>query len=292
MRGHNVGWKIAYRMWPVLSSCGIRKQINGERRPNACVSGVTDSYIHFGKCRRRKDYVGRWNVSSNIGKLPHLQVICADNHLWTNGPCSPNLFCGQNSYFPHTLRWKRCSGFEKPPVSDGIPLSIPSLVMWFNHLNAELNLICNLLVLLGDLTFMGPCIISIFQYTRISNKTQRYTVYLHVETALRVSGKHVEQFPHVNKLCNVASCWIYEYIRILLGAHHILHISRIRVILARVFVIATDLRHGRSYIFSNTVLWARMLRRTPFVQRLLPILGSLCSEALHNLNRTAARNVR
>jgi hypothetical protein len=35
---------------------------------------------------------------------------------------------------------------------------------------------------------MGPCIISIFQY--ISNKMQRYTVYLYVylETALHVSG--------------------------------------------------------------------------------------------------------
>jgi len=39
--------------------------------------------------------------------------------------------------------------------------------------------------------------------------------------------KHVEQFPDTNKLCNVASCWIY--IGILLGAHPILHISRIRV---------------------------------------------------------------
>jgi hypothetical protein len=39
--------------------------------------------------------------------------------------------------------------------------------------------------------------------------------------------KHVEQFPDINKLCNVASCWIY--IRILLGAHPILHISRIKV---------------------------------------------------------------
>jgi hypothetical protein len=33
------------------------------------------------------------------------------------------------------------------------------------------------------LTFMGPCIVSIFQY--ISNKMQRYTVYLYLETALR-----------------------------------------------------------------------------------------------------------
>jgi len=53
-------------------------------------------------------------------------------------------------------------------------------------LNAELNPICHLLVLLGDLTFMGPCIVSTFQY--ISNKMQRYTVYLYLETALHVSG--------------------------------------------------------------------------------------------------------
>jgi hypothetical protein len=35
------------------------------------------------------------------------------------------------------------------------------------------------------LTFMGPCVVSIFQY--ISNKMQRYTVYLYLETALHVS---------------------------------------------------------------------------------------------------------
>jgi hypothetical protein len=41
--------------------------------------------------------------------------------------------------------------------------------------------------------------------------------------------KHVEQFPDINKLCDVARCWIYEYIGILLGARPILHISRIKV---------------------------------------------------------------
>jgi hypothetical protein len=38
--------------------------------------------------------------------------------------------------------------------------------------------------------------------------------------------RHVEQFPDINKLCNVASCWIYVGI---LLAHPILHISRLRV---------------------------------------------------------------
>jgi hypothetical protein len=56
----------------------------------------------------------------------------------------------------------------------------------FNTLNVELNPICHFLILLGDLTFMGPCIISIFQY--ISNKMQRYTVYLYLETTLHFSG--------------------------------------------------------------------------------------------------------
>jgi hypothetical protein len=37
-----------------------------------------------------------------------------------------------------------------------------------------------------NLTFMGPCIISIFQY--MSNTMQCYTVYLYLETALHVLG--------------------------------------------------------------------------------------------------------
>jgi hypothetical protein len=58
--------------------------------------------------------------------------------------------------------------------------------IFINPLNAELNLICHLLILLENLTFMGPYILGIFQY--ISNKTQRYTVYLYMETALHISG--------------------------------------------------------------------------------------------------------
>jgi len=122
--------------------------------------------------------------------------------------------------------------------------------MRINPLNAELNPICHLQVLLGDLTRMGPCIVSIFLY--ISNKMQRtqfiyiwkllymfrvvlpsiirrpynciYSIcYLsHRYCYLPLSWKSWNRF-----LCNVASCWIY--IGILLGAHYILHISRIRV---------------------------------------------------------------
>jgi hypothetical protein len=75
---------------------------------------------------------------------------------------------------------------------------------------------------------MGTFIIS------LSNKMQRYTFYLYLETAVdaavcapgdgwKYHPKHVEQFLHINKLCNVASCWIY--VGILLGAHQILHIT-------------------------------------------------------------------
>jgi hypothetical protein len=34
---------------------------------------------------------------------------------------------------------------------------------------------------------MGPCFVSIFKYTCISNMLQHYTVYLYLETALHVS---------------------------------------------------------------------------------------------------------
>jgi hypothetical protein len=54
-----------------------------------------------------------------------------------------------------------------------------------NPLKAELNPICHLLILLGDLTFMSTFIVSIFQY--ISNKMQRYAIYLYLETTLHVS---------------------------------------------------------------------------------------------------------
>jgi hypothetical protein len=51
-----------------------------------------------------------------------------------------------------------------------------------NPLNAELNPMYHLLILLGDLRFTGKCIVS------ISNKMQSHTVYLYLETALHVSG--------------------------------------------------------------------------------------------------------
>jgi hypothetical protein len=35
---------------------------------------------------------------------------------------------------------------------------------------------------------MGPCVVRISQYTCISNKMQRHTVYLYLETAPHVSG--------------------------------------------------------------------------------------------------------
>jgi hypothetical protein len=57
-----------------------------------------------------------------------------------------------------------------------------SVLNTINPLNAEFNPMYHLLILLGDLTFMGPCIVS------ISKKMQRYTVYSYLETALYVSG--------------------------------------------------------------------------------------------------------
>jgi hypothetical protein len=53
------------------------------------------------------------------------------------------------------------------------------LQKYINPLNAELILIYHLLILLGDLTFMGPCIVSIFQYiypTRCSVRLRSHCI--------------------------------------------------------------------------------------------------------------------
>jgi hypothetical protein len=52
-------------------------------------------------------------------------------------------------------------------------------VLIMNPLYAELNLICHLLLLLGDLTFMGPCIVSIFQiYVYIQQDATLHSLYI------------------------------------------------------------------------------------------------------------------
>jgi hypothetical protein len=75
------------------------------------------------------------------------------------------------------------------------------------------------------------------------------TVVCAPDDGCKYHPKHVEQSIDINILCNVASCWIYTYIGILLGAHPILHISRIRVnpVDSKCFVtIETDIIFARS----------------------------------------------
>ena len=80
-----------------------------------------------------------------------------------------------------------------------------------NPLNAELNPICHFLILLGDLTFMGPCIVNIFQYTCIDTTLHNLFISGNCSTYFgwKYHPKYVEQFPYINKLCNFASCCIY-----------------------------------------------------------------------------------
>ena len=72
-----------------------------------------------------------------------------------------------------------------------------------NPLNAELNPICHLLILIGDLKFIGPCILSIFQY--ISNKMQRYTVYLYLETCSTCFGWYIHPSSGAHTTVSTAS---------------------------------------------------------------------------------------
>jgi hypothetical protein len=68
------------------------------------------------------------------------------------------------------------------------------------------------------------CIYSIWYLSQIPDAVD--TVVCAPDDGCKYHPKHVEQFPDINKVCNVASCWIYIGIRL---AHPVLHISRIRV---------------------------------------------------------------
>jgi hypothetical protein len=120
--------------------------------------------------------------------------------LLTNGRKSSKIL----TYIANILQTFRCSELVDSPVTclfqslkilhvkdQWNDFLLPSLysnsgTLALNPLNVELNPICHLLILLGDLTFMGTCIVSIFQY--ISNKMQGCTVYLYLETTLHVLG--------------------------------------------------------------------------------------------------------
>jgi hypothetical protein len=80
---------------------------------------------------------------------------------------NPSLHHAVN-FFCHL--WSR--RYDSSCVSNTLPERKMGMV-WccINPLNAELNPICHLLILLGDLTFMVTCILSIFQ--DITNKMQR-----------------------------------------------------------------------------------------------------------------------
>jgi hypothetical protein len=71
-------------------------------------------------------------------------------------------------------RYTYCRPFKHRAAvyPDSVWLSTQTAVISLNPLNAELNPICHLLILL-DLKFMGPFIVS------ISNKMQLYTLYLY-----------------------------------------------------------------------------------------------------------------
>jgi hypothetical protein len=96
--------------------------------------------------------------------------------------------CHHCTYFIHSSRLSDDRSKDSSKASS-LHSAIQSFLLqmrvsspFLNPLNTELNPICHLLILLGDLTFMGTYIVI------ISNKMQRYTVYLYLETALHVSG--------------------------------------------------------------------------------------------------------
>ena len=87
--------------------------------------------------------------------------------------CIYSIWYLSHRYWYLTLSWKSWNRFEC--AVDGVShpqhtQTAPRFRLWYtldliNPLNAELNSICHLLILLGDLTFVGKYIVSIFQYS-------------------------------------------------------------------------------------------------------------------------------
>ena len=101
----------------------------------------------------------------------------------------------------------------------------------------------------------------------------RYTVVCAPDDGWKYHPKHVEQFPDINTLCNVASCWIY--IGILLGAHPILHISRIKVntiVLLRISTVLLETCRGFNHLRTKCSPFYLKFQAVPHSKHLPPRL--------------------
>jgi hypothetical protein len=134
-------------------------------------------------------YHRMWQNSSTVNMArPLLFAFLYINLSWLpSHPCGScvrlrNSGDGENLVLPfyYINCWRHISCHVSVASEGGEGRGQEERGVLFNPLNPELNPICHFLILLGDLTFMGTCIISIFQYTCISNKMQRYTAYLYL----------------------------------------------------------------------------------------------------------------
>jgi hypothetical protein len=86
-----------------------------------------------------------------------------------------------------------------------------------------------------------------------------YTVVCTPDDGWKYHPKHVKLFPHINKLCNFASSWIYSYNGLLLGARPILHISMLRVKILQ--IIYRFIRSTFVGLFFIYTLFVRLMRK-------------------------------
>jgi hypothetical protein len=106
--------------------------------------------------------------------------------------------------------------------------------MFLKTLNVALNPICNLLAFFGTHPILHVSRIRVNCSTRFGRhtahqqelKNRNCSIWFYICVWLPVAAAMVEPSQRHH---DVESCWIYEYIGILLGARPILHISRIKV---------------------------------------------------------------
>jgi hypothetical protein len=112
---------------------------------------------------------GQWNLltSKHLSDMRNKQIVDSTWNVMAHGDVRDGKWREnwRKKWVTSSFHTTSEHGISNITTAEAHTSAASSRLNWrprlFNHLNAELNPIWHLLVLLGDLTFMGPCIVSI-----------------------------------------------------------------------------------------------------------------------------------
>jgi hypothetical protein len=159
-------------------------------------------------------------LNVELNPICHLLVFLGDSTLM--GPCIVSIF----HYISNKMRRYTVYLYLKTVlhVSSGTSTHHQERIQLYPQ---HLVFVTPLLLPAAIVEELEPIWVCCGWRTPPTAHSNRFQLMIPPDDGWKYHPKHVEQFPDINKLCNVASCWIY--IGLLLGVHYILHISRIRV---------------------------------------------------------------